>query len=84
MREAFAASGFAELEKHLIQFLANEKRETLNAAVARKAAALVAQLALETEIALKSLRLPVKDLEQRLATFDEASETIRSGAAHRE
>src|SRR5437899_4680353 len=27
--EAFAASGFAELEKHLIQFLATEKRETL-------------------------------------------------------
>ena len=71
--EAFAASGFAELEKHLVQFLANEKRETLNAAVARKAAALVAQLELETEIALKSLRLPVEDLEQRMATFDEAA-----------
>ena len=42
--DAVAASGFAELEKHLVQFLANEKRETLNAAVAQKAAALVAQL----------------------------------------
>jgi GTPase Era involved in 16S rRNA processing len=70
--EVFAASGFAELEKHLVQFLANEKRETLNAAVARKAAALVAQLELETEIVLKSLRLPVEDLERRTATFDEA------------
>jgi GTPase Era involved in 16S rRNA processing len=67
------ASGLAELEKHLIQFLASEKRETLNAAVARKAAALIAQLQLETEIALKSLRLPVEDLEQRMATFDEAT-----------
>ena len=82
--EAFAASGFAELEKHLVQFLANEKRETLNAAVARKAVALVAQLQLETEIALKSLRLPVEDLEQRMATFDDASETIRSRATHRQ
>jgi GTP-binding protein EngB required for normal cell division len=72
--EVFAASGFEELEKHLVQFLANEKRETLNAAVARKAAALLAQLALETEIALKSLRLPVEDLERRMATFDEAAE----------
>jgi ribosome biogenesis GTPase A len=71
--EAFAASGFAELEKHLVQFLATEKRETLNAAVAQKAAALVAQLQLETEIALKSLRLPVEDLERRMATFDEAA-----------
>jgi GTP-binding protein EngB required for normal cell division len=71
--EAFAASGFAELEKHLLQFLANEKHETLNTAVARKAAALIAQLELETEIGLKSLRLPVEDLERRMATFDEAA-----------
>ena len=71
--EAFAASGFGELEKHLVQFLANEKRETLDAAVAQKGAALVAQLELETEIALKSLRLPVEDLEHRMATFDEAA-----------
>jgi GTP-binding protein EngB required for normal cell division len=82
--EAFAASGFAELEKHLIQFLANEKRETLNAAVARKAAALVAQLELETEIGLRSLRLPVEDLERRMATFDEARETFRGGTTRRE
>jgi hypothetical protein len=34
---------------------------------------LVAQLQLETEIALKSLRLPVEDLERRMATFDEAA-----------
>jgi len=71
--EAFAASGFGELEKHLVQFLASEKRETLNAAIARKAAALIAQLELETEIALKSLRLPVEDLERRMAAFDEAA-----------
>jgi ribosome biogenesis GTPase A len=70
---ALAASGFAELEKHLVQFLATEKRETLNAAVAQKAAALVGQLQLETEIALKSLRLPVDDLERRMATFEEAA-----------
>src|SRR5205809_704730 len=71
--EAFATSGFEELETHLVQFLASDKRETLSAAVARKAAALVAQLELETEIALKSLRLPVEDLEQRMARFDEAA-----------
>jgi hypothetical protein len=57
----------------LIQFLATEKRETLNAAVTQKAVALVAQLRLETEIVVKSLRLPVEDLERRMATFDEAA-----------
>jgi ribosome biogenesis GTPase A len=70
---AFAASGFVELEKHLIDFLAKQKRETLNTAVARKAGTLVAQLKLETEIGLKALRLPVEDLERRMATFDDAA-----------
>jgi len=71
---AFEASGLEELEKHLIQFLATDKRDTLNAAVARKAVALLAALTLEIEIELKSLRLPLEDLEQRIATFDEALE----------
>jgi GTPase Era involved in 16S rRNA processing len=75
--EALAASGFAELEKHLVQFLANEKRETLHAAIARKAAALIAQLQLETEIALRALRLPIDDLERRMATFDEAAQQFQ-------
>jgi len=76
--EAFAASGFAELEEHLVQFLAHEKQETLSAAVARKAAALVAQLGLETEIAFTSLRLPVGDLERRTATFNEAAKRFEA------
>src|SRR5436309_13242398 len=49
----------------------NVKRS--NAAVARKAAALIAQLELETEIALKSLRLPIDDLERRMVTYDNAA-----------
>ncbi|HZR04458.1 MAG TPA: dynamin family protein [Candidatus Udaeobacter sp.] len=75
--EALAKSGFADLEGHLVRFLATKKRETLNAAVARKAAALVAQLELETEIAVKSLRLPVEDLERRMATFDDAAQQFQ-------
>jgi GTPase Era involved in 16S rRNA processing len=70
---ALQESAFPELQSYLLQFLANEKRATLNAAVARKATLLVAQLQLETEIAFKSLRLPVEDLEKRMATFDEAA-----------
>jgi GTPase Era involved in 16S rRNA processing len=71
--EALEASGLAELEGHLVKFLANEKQETLAAAVARKAGALLNELQLEAEIALKSLRLPVQDLQQRMATFEEAT-----------
>jgi predicted GTPase len=75
---ALHESAFPELESHLIQFLAKEKRATLNAAVARKAAAWIAQLQLETEIVLKSLRLPVEDLEQRVTTFDEAAKQFET------
>ena len=70
--EALSASGFDELENSVLEFLATEKRQILNAAVARKAAVLVAQLELESEIALKSLRLPLEDLECRMAAFDDA------------
>lgn len=70
---ALEASGFPALEAHLTQFLAHEKQATLHAAVARKASALLTELQLETEIALKALRLPLEDLEQRMASFDEAA-----------
>ncbi len=72
--ETLEASGFADLEKYLVQFLTSEKRKTLETAIARKSAALLAQLQLETEIALKSLRLPIEDLERRLAAFDDATQ----------
>jgi hypothetical protein len=41
-------------------------------AIARKASALVGALQMETGIRLKALRLPLADLEQRIAAFDEA------------
>jgi GTP-binding protein EngB required for normal cell division len=70
--EAIHASGLAALEAHLTNFLATEKRTTLEAAAARKASALVGELRLETEIAVRALRLPIDDLERRMAAFDEA------------
>lgn len=81
--DALAASGFPAVEAHLMEFLANEKHATLAAAIARKAGALVHELRLETEIALKSLRLPMQELEGRIRTFDEAAarfETQRQAA----
>ena len=71
-KSAFEASGLKELEDHLTQFLASDKRETLNTAIARKADALVADLQLEIQIELKALRRPLEDLQQRIGTFDTA------------
>jgi len=64
--------GLGELQTHLTQFLTHEKQATLRAAVARKAFALVGELQLEIEFHLKALRLPLADLEQRMAAFDAA------------
>jgi Dynamin family len=69
---ALEVSGLAQLEAHLTQFLVQEKRATLRAAVARKASALVDDLRMETGILLRALCLPLTDLEQKMAAFDEA------------
>jgi Dynamin family len=69
---ALEVSGLAHLEAHLTQFLVQEKQATLGAAVARKASALVGDLLMETRILLRALRMPLTDLEQKMAAFDEA------------
>jgi GTPase SAR1 family protein len=71
--DTLKASGLAQLEAHLVQFLAQEKQATLRKAIVRKASALIGALQMETEIRLKALRLPLADLEQRIAAFDEAA-----------
>jgi hypothetical protein len=60
--DSLKASGLAQIEAHLAQFLAQEKQATLRTAIARKASALVGDLQMETEIRLKALRLPLADL----------------------
>ena len=47
-------------------------KTTLRAAVARKTSALIGDLQMETSFLLKALSLPLTDLEQRMALFDEA------------
>ncbi len=67
---ALAASGVATLEQGLLALLATEGPAVLAAAVAGKAADLVAVLRLDAEIAACACRLPSAELEQRIAAFD--------------
>ncbi len=67
-----AASGLTALEQYLLGRLGQEKAEILHAAIAGKAAALVGAMRLEAEIRLRSLRMPLDELEQRMAAFDQA------------
>jgi GTP-binding protein EngB required for normal cell division len=80
---ALQVSGLAHLEAHLTQLLVQEKQATLRAAVARKASALVGNLRMETGILLKALRMPLADLKQRMAAFDEAVSRFEADGAWR-
>ena len=63
-------SGVPALEQGLLTLLATEGPTVLAAAVAGKAAVLVAVLRLDAEIAARAYRLPLAELEQRIAAFD--------------
>ena len=63
--EAWRESGLDALERHLLRFLAKEKNEALREAIARKAATLVSEMLLDAGLRIRSLRMPLRDLENR-------------------
>ncbi len=67
---ARTAGGLAPLERYLVDVLAKEKARILRPAIAAKAESHVGAMRLETQIALNSLRMPLADLERRMAIFD--------------
>jgi len=69
-------SGLAAVEEHLVEFLAREKAQTLCDALSRKTAAVLGQALMRLQLGVKSLRLPVEELEQRLATFEQTLDEI--------
>jgi len=66
-----AESGISALEHHLSDMLVRKKGDILHLAIAAKAASRVGAFRLETEIALRALRLPLEDLQRRIAVFDQ-------------
>ena len=67
---ALELSGVPALEQGLLTLLATDGPAVLAAAVAGKAAEMVAVLRLDAEIAARACRLPLAELEQRIADFD--------------
>jgi len=72
-QEALKASGLPELENYLSAFIAKEKQTALAAAIAGKAETLVGELKFDAESNLATLRMPIKQLSERLDMFDEAA-----------
>lgn len=67
--ELWTESGLSEVENHLVCFLASEKAKALREALGRKVRDVIEDSLMRLKLSIKSLQLPVEDLEQRLQIF---------------
>jgi GTPase Era involved in 16S rRNA processing len=63
------SSGLAEIEKHLLRFLAVEKTQALTQAIRRKAVDIIEQAKGEVELRTQAFKIPLNDLENKSAAF---------------
>lgn len=63
--QEWAESGFADLQNRLAEFMLKEKQPALEQAFAKKAARLLGELKLESEVVLRALEFPVEELASR-------------------
>jgi GTPase Era involved in 16S rRNA processing len=64
-------SGINVLEKRLLEFMSHDKLDVLHAALVRKSLDLIADLDIQESLALKALKLPVEEIEKKLALFNQ-------------
>jgi len=69
--DLWQTSGLAAIEKHLLNFLVEQKSHTLNLALTIKARDIVNDSIMHLQLQQKSLSLPVEDLEARIKTFNQ-------------
>ncbi len=63
-------SGLAKVQQRLVDFLSNEKEQTLHGAIEGKARDIIASLLMRLHLEQRSLELPIEELQQRLAVFE--------------
>jgi GTPase Era involved in 16S rRNA processing len=71
-------SGLSAVERHLVEFLANEKHEVLCEAVARKANDLIAEALMRLRLEKQSIEMPIEVLRKRLAEFERGIEQVKN------
>jgi GTPase Era involved in 16S rRNA processing len=74
--EALAKSGMAEVERHLKRYLLTEKTRSLDEAIRRRAADVLASAKGEVELRARALKMPLKDLERRSSAFAQTLQSI--------
>jgi ribosome biogenesis GTPase A len=72
----WASSGMAEVESYLLSFLVLEKSTALRAAVGQKTLDIVQDVAMRLRLALRSLELPLEDLQSRLSALGQRIEDL--------
>ncbi len=65
------ASGLGPFTRHLVDFLVHDKAETFNRALTRKTAAVLSGIGMQINIVIRSLKMPIANLEQCRATLDQ-------------
>ncbi|OPY48364.1 MAG: GTPase Era [Methanoregulaceae archaeon PtaU1.Bin222] len=76
------ASGLPRITGHLIEFLAREKNRVLQEAVGGKALNVLSDTLLQVNLEMRSLQMPVTDLEQRLALFQKKIDEAKRERQH--
>lgn len=76
--DALKRSGMAEIEDHLVRYLATEKMQSLEDAINRNAADVLSRASDEVELRAKALRMPLEQLEQKSSAFGEALRSIEA------
>ncbi|MCA1959314.1 MAG: dynamin family protein [Desulfomonile sp.] len=66
----WAESGLHEVEDHLVRFLVSEKAKALHEALGRKVRDVLEDVIMRLRLGIRSLQMPVEDLEERLKVFD--------------
>jgi len=75
-RDAWKQSGMADIESHLLRYLAAEKTQSLRDAIRQKAADILAQAGSEIELQTKALKMPIEQLQQKSSAFARTLDSI--------
>ena len=67
--ELWTQSGLHEVENHLLCFLVSEKAKALRDALGQKVRDVLEDVVMRLRLLIKSLQMPLEDLEQRLGVF---------------
>jgi len=66
----WADSGLNKVEDHLVHFLVSEKTKALHEALGRKVRDVLEDVVMRLRLEIRSLQMPVEDLESRLQIFE--------------